>query len=334
MSGGLIGVIANDAARFSEFGACVTRIEAPEGWEIEWLIGGDWCGARNNLVKLTLENDYSHLWFMDDDHSFAPDILMRLLAHDKPLVNPLCLTRTMPFVPCVYPTKLPEGEHVYLPVDFTTAEPEGLIEIEAGGCAGMLIRRDVLEAVSALPGRPFEYGDRSEDITFCEKAKACGYTLYADLGVMLGHITTAVVWPSYDEENGWTTGLTIGKDMRLTVPYWSQLLTRQMEEQAAQEDLPTTSAPPTPDQAPAEAVTTAERIEIWVDDELRWWWRVLDQEGKIIAKDSAIREQLVIDHAQSRFPGLEIHQIPNELADSRNLVKHGPPVRLWNRGNA
>ena len=331
MSKGLVGIIANDAARFSEFGSCVTRLQAPEGWEIEWVIGGDWCGARNNLVQLTLEGGYSHLWFMDDDHSFSPDILLRLLAHGLPVVNPLCLTRTMPFVPCVYPTRLPEGEHVYLPVDFETADPSGVIEIEAGGCAGMLIRRDVLEAVAALPGRVFEYGDRSEDIIFCEKAKACGYTLYADLGVHLGHITTAVVWPSYDAENGWTTGLTIGKDMQLSVPYWSQLLTRQMQEQTAAEDLPTTAAPPAPDQSPEG--DACERIEIWMDDELRWWWRALNQEGEIIARDSAINEGLVIAAGQRAYPDAPIHQIPNELADSRNLQRYGPPMRLWNRGN-
>ena len=329
MSKGLIGIIANDAARFSEFASCVTRLEAPEEWELEWVIGGDWCGARNDLVDATLAGDYTHLWFMDDDHSFSPDILVRLLAHKLPMVNPLCLTRTMPFIPCVYPAKLPEGDNVYLPL-MSDADWNSLIEIEAGGCAGMLIRRDVLEAVKALPGRPFEYGDRSEDIIFCEKAKACGFTLHADLSVHLGHITTAVVWPSYTAEEGWMTGLTIGKEMQVNVPFWSQLVTQQQEQAAAA--LPSAPPDPSPPDPPPGPVV-CERIEIWIDDEMRWWWRALDPEGVIIAKDSAINEQMVIDAAGRAYPDAPVHQIPNELADSRNLIKYGPPVRLWNRGN-
>ena len=47
-----------------------------------------------------------------------------------------------------------------------------------------------------MPDRWFEYGDKSEDIVFCEKAKKAGFKIYADLSCRLGHITTAVVWPA------------------------------------------------------------------------------------------------------------------------------------------
>ena len=340
MSVGLIGIIASDTARFSEFGSCLSRLQAPEGWAIEWIIGSNWRDARNNLVELTLEHDYSHLWFMDDDHSFGDDILLRLLAHDVALVNPICLARTWPFIPCVYPKKLAEGEHVYLPLDFEGAEPEGLIEIAAGGCAGMLIRRDVLQAVSALPGRPFEYGDLSEDITFCEKAKACGFTLYADLGVTLGHITTAVIQPSYDPENDWTTGFTVGKDMRLVVPFWSQMMARQEQ---LTEELPAPQGSTYDERHTGRGdglgivapESEAERIEIWMGDETPpvWYWRALGHDGSIIWRDHTITEEAVIAQADLRYPGVMVHMLQSEFTDSRNLQQFGPPQRLWNRGN-
>lgn len=78
----------------------------------------------------------------------------------------------------------------------------------------MLIRREVLEAVEP-PW--FEYGDRSEDIMFCEKAKAAGFEIYCDLSARLGHITTAVVWPAINEGK-WAAGFTIGRDLNLFVP--------------------------------------------------------------------------------------------------------------------
>ena len=219
---GLVGVIANDSARYSLFSSCIDRLTLPGGWRKEWLIGGDWCGARNSLCRLVLDDEHAeYLWFMDDDHAFPPSLLTRLLAHGEALVTPICLTRTHPFHPVAYTQKL-EGEYQYLPIPLSEAASEGLVEIQAGGCAGMLIRRDVIEAIEP-PW--FEYTDRSEDIVFCEKAKAAGFKLHADLGCVLGHITTAVVWPQ-PTENGWETGLTIGRDLNITVETADVLVNR------------------------------------------------------------------------------------------------------------
>ena len=85
---GIAAVLANDSARYSLFWACWNRLTIPEGWRQEALIGGDWCGARNTLCQMTLDSDAEYLWFMDDDHAFSPDILTRLLAHQKDLVVP------------------------------------------------------------------------------------------------------------------------------------------------------------------------------------------------------------------------------------------------------
>ena len=332
MSKGLIGVVANANARYSEFGFCIDVLDKPDGWDKTWSIGLDYVGSRNDLVQYVLDNDYTHLWFMDDDHSFAPDLLTRLLAWDKPLVTPVCLTKTWPFLPCVYPNKLPEGEHQYLPLDFEGAEPSGLIEIEAGGCAGMLIRRDVLESVSA-PW--FEHADVGEDILFCQKAKDAGFRLYADLGAILGHITVAVVQPSYDEENGWTTGVRVGNELRLVVPFWSQLLAAQESDPRNQDDNPHPDAlPPAVDVPSEHPASEAERIEIWADEQVppRWWWRALDFDGSILKKDSAITEESVIGQAHFFYPDVMVYLIQREWDDSRNLRQFGPPQRLWDRG--
>lgn len=210
--GGLVGIIANDSARYSLFASCVTKLDVPEGTDVEWLIGGDWCGARNTLCEMVLEGEHEWLWFMDDDHAFPPSLLTKLLRHDLPLVNPVCLTRIAPFPPVTYTEKI--AENVYLPIPLSTSPTDGLVELEAGGCAGMLIRRDVIEAIE----RPwFEYTDRSEDIVFCEKAKAAGFKIHCDLSARLGHITTAVVWPAVSDDT-WVTGITVGRDLQLVVP--------------------------------------------------------------------------------------------------------------------
>ena len=148
---------------------------------------------------------------MDDDHAFSPSMLTKLLAHGEKLVMPICLTRVHPFAPVQYVEKI--GEAQYLPIKLSDAETKGLVEVQAGGCAGMLIHRDVIETIEP-PW--FEYTDRSEDIVFCEKARANHFKLYADLEVTLGHITTAVVHPTI-RDGEWKTGLTIGRDLNLIV---------------------------------------------------------------------------------------------------------------------
>lgn len=221
---GLVGVIANDSARYSLFSSCIDQLDLPDGWKKEWVIGGDWCDARNQLCQLVLDEGYSHLWFMDDDHAFPPEILTKLLAHDVPLVTPVCLTRTYPFNPVQYVA----GENgKTLPIPLSQVATDGLIEVQAAGCAGMLIHRDVIaNIVHHNVTRWFEYSDRSEDVIFCEKARDAGFPIYTDLSVRLGHITTAVVWPAV-KDGEWTTGLNIGRDLALTVPTFEGFLAKQ-----------------------------------------------------------------------------------------------------------
>lgn len=226
---GLIGVIANDAARFSLFMSCMLHLRMPAGARKEILIGGDWCGARNDLVRLALDSGAEWLWFMDDDHAFPPSLLERLLSHgeDKDIVMPVCLTRQPPFPPVQYTEQVSASK--YLPIPLSMSPTDGLTEVLAGGCAGMLIRRRVLQS---LEEPWFRYADRSEDILFCEAARDAGFRLWCDLGARLGHITTAVVWPAVDGDQ-WVTGLTIGKNLTLTVNTAEQMQKAQEQEAIA-----------------------------------------------------------------------------------------------------
>jgi hypothetical protein len=141
---------------------------------------------------------------MDDDHAFSPDLLEKLLRWQLPLVVPVCLTRAAPFAPVTFTERV--GEDRYLPVYLPEQETEGLVQLVAGGTAGMLIHRNVL---SAMKPPWFEYGFASEDILFCNKAMDLGFTLHCDLSARLGHITTATVWPTVHEDE-WAVGLTVG----------------------------------------------------------------------------------------------------------------------------
>lgn len=229
---GIVGVIANDSARYSQFWACMDHLEVPQGWVKEHVIGGDWCGSRNKLCEYVLKSDAEYLWFMDDDHVFAPDLLMKLLRWEQKLVVPVCLMRSHPYMPVTFAERLaddPNGNARYLPVRYPDEEKDGLIKLVAGGCAGMLIHRDV---IADMGSNWFEYGFASEDILFCQKAKELGYTIHCDLDARLGHITTAVVWPANDENGEWVIGFNIGRDTNLIVPWPEDAIEKEMSEQS------------------------------------------------------------------------------------------------------
>lgn len=377
----LVGVIANDSARYSLFTACVMKLAynmGRSGYEIapEMLIGGDWCGARNNLARACLDGDYTHLWFMDDDHAFHEGMLDQLLSHDVPIVNPVCCTRIAPFPLVTYAGK-GGAENQYLPLSLNDQQGVGLVELEAAGCAGMLIRRDVLEKTSiqysGIQGdemtkdRWFEYTDRSEDIVFCEKAKAAGFQLYADLSCRLGHITTAVVYPEIQDEK-WMTLLNIG-GLNIFVDSAENMdLDEQPDDQDVAEEPslplePERSAAKNPclicgkesiwtDATGASACedhpgdheawkTYYERFEIWyVPEEGRWYARGLSIAGEVLATPLTGRpwthEPPLVTEIETSFPGVPIFHVSDEMQDSRaggtmGLGKLGPPRRMWTR---
>jgi hypothetical protein len=364
----LVGVLGNEAARYSEFWACMMRLKMPEGSVKDIQIGSDYVGAQNVLAQRCLDERFDFLWIMGDDHSFGPEMLERLLGsaleYDLPILVPLCTTRRAPFHLVTYGSNPDQNNpDPYLPISLVDVPGEGIIEIEAAGSAGMLIRRDVLEAV---PSPWFQMTPRSEDIVFCEAAKAAGFKIHADLACRLGHILTCVVTPGLTDD-GWVTGLTFG-DLQMAIPTAEQLLVQEQEQLPPAVEVPETElhrqevslalgVPPGPshplgalprqdleeihpldlagDMLVGEEIKTsmdAERIEIWVDDEFIWWWRAIGHDGAVLKKDSGVNEMTVIGTAHLFYPDVMVHQVQREVDDSRNLRPYGVPGRIWNRG--
>ena len=317
----LIGILSNEAARYAEFWACMMRLEVPAGSVKDVAIGTDYVSNQNLLVQRCLDEGFDFLWLMGDDHSFGPDLLERLLvsaqAYDLPILVPLCSARRAPFALVDYGRNPDPDGPDYLPVSLTDIPTEGIIELDAAGSAGMLIRRDTLEAID-YPW--FENGPRSEDIVWCEKARAAGFTIHADVACRLGHILTAVVTPGHDGEN-WVTGLVMG-DLQLAVGTAEQLLADQSDPRNHDDN-------PHPDELPpAVIVSEAERIEIWVDEELRWWWRAIDHDGNILVKDSGVNEATVLGAAEAKYPGVMAYMVDSERHDSRNIRQYHAPSRM------
>jgi hypothetical protein len=202
---GVVGVAANDVARFSFFAASITRMLSPPNTNIRWSFGSDRIRGRNNVVRESLESGSEWVLFIDDDHVFQPDLLMRLLSHEEMIVSSLYLQRQLPCRPIVYTDREPDGL-TYVPLKLSDYPVgTGLVEVRAAGCGGMLIRSEVFRA---LDDPWFKDGEASEDLTFCERARIAGFKVHCDLQAQLGHCTTAIVWPTAPDDE-WKVGVTL-----------------------------------------------------------------------------------------------------------------------------
>lgn len=156
--------------------------------------------VTQNLNRALREFHGEWAWLQADDHVFKPDLLTRLLDHQAPVAVPLILKRSEPHQLVIGTKAVFEDETVgrsypaYVPMDLADV-PDEPFTVEVAGTAGMLVRREVFDAI----GYPyFESTDGlylNEDIEFSRKVRAAGFDLLVDPDAHIGHLVTTPIWP-------------------------------------------------------------------------------------------------------------------------------------------
>jgi hypothetical protein len=129
--------------------------------------------ARNEIARAAVGLGASHLLFLDSDMMVPPDVAHRLLGHGKPICGAYGVKRRFPIERC--------GEPLEKWAD------SGLFEMKSMGMAVCLINTEVFKK---LTPPYFVWGEASEDIGFCTKARNAGLKIWcdADLSKEIGHI--------------------------------------------------------------------------------------------------------------------------------------------------
>lgn len=162
---------------------------------------------RNECIQ-RMRGDF--LIFIDDDMAWQPNAIADLIDSYQEMkkndpfpgqpfmLGGLCFRRTPPYQPTLYVRESPtEGAY-----NFLEQWTDGIVEVDATGCAFLLIPVDVIEKVMDTPIPPFEErmklnrppeifrwtGHIGEDIRFCQDAKAAGCRIYVDTRIEVGHI--------------------------------------------------------------------------------------------------------------------------------------------------
>lgn len=209
---GSIGVPCSDTGRYTAFADSLANLEKPPGTTVRFAIGTWRQRGRTQIARWMLENDEDWMLFIDDDQVFAPDLLTRLLSHEKDVVGALCMRRDEPYAPFCFERITEEGH--FVPIDLRKHQPDELVRVPAVGTGAMLIRRHVFEGT---PEPWFPIGEQGEDVLFCKAVQEAGFEVYCDLGTRIGHLTTTVVWPATGR-NGWAVGYVISDETRMTRP--------------------------------------------------------------------------------------------------------------------
>ena len=168
--------------------------------------------ARNALVADFLESDATDLLFIDSDIIFKSDDVLRLLA----------LSGNKDITAGAYPRRSKDKKFftdIYLDDQNQIEFRDGMLRVDRIGTGFMLIRRHVLETMKANHPEWGYYNNVNErtdcalfdfelkngeyygeDYTFCNRAKADGFSIYLDPDINLPHIGTEEYTNHFGEE--------------------------------------------------------------------------------------------------------------------------------------
>lgn len=159
--------------------------------------------ARNELARQAIKSEADWVLWLDSDMVFEPDLLKKMLKvceeNDIDFLTGLCFRRKPPYTPTLF-DRLDKMEHG---ASYTTimSVPEGRFKVGGCGFAGVLMSTDVLLSVAArFGGRMFDPLEGfGEDVSFCWRAKQCGYEIWCDSDIELGHVGSMIVTREFFE---------------------------------------------------------------------------------------------------------------------------------------
>lgn len=182
-------------ARFAQSLAMLRKTTGDIG--ITFQVGSLVYISRNELAHKAFEFSADYVLWLDSDMVFDPDLLERLMERmndDKiDIISGVYYRRTPPFSPVLYKNLTIDKDGRCQWEEYTDL-PDELFEAAGIGFGCVLMRTSVLMNVFAkyldmftpLPGA-------GEDLSFCWRARECGYKIHVDPAIQCGHVAKTVV---------------------------------------------------------------------------------------------------------------------------------------------
>ena len=183
----------------AKFASClVNLVNNPRKYDVEvgFHVGSLVYDSRNKLAERAINSNADYVLWLDSDMTFMPDtlhmMLLTLINNQLPILAGNYYRRRPPFTPTIF--KEVTISHLGVRCDNYPEDeiPEkDLFEIEGCGFGCVLMRKDVLWNVmiqqnqDGLLFSPIK--GVGEDLSFCWRARQCGYKITCDPTIALGH---------------------------------------------------------------------------------------------------------------------------------------------------
>lgn len=157
---------------------------------VEIIVKREQFRSRNQLVDAAIGAGAEWLLMLDDDMSVPPDLVSRLIEHDKDVIGALYWQRGGAYHPVVMrKIDMPTGEFQcqFLAAHDPIIQKPGLHEVDiiGGGC--MLFRVDVFRKIT--PPTFWWEGTLGTDVAICTRLKEAGVKIWIDTSIELGHLS-------------------------------------------------------------------------------------------------------------------------------------------------
>lgn len=175
------------------FVASLLHLQKPAGSGITFTQSSILPQSRDTLADIAISGDYTHILFVDSDMTFPADALHKLFMHNVDICTGLCFARKDIHNPCIYkrinyenPVRGVHNGNIDVEEDIERP----FFEVKACGMAFCLIKTQALADIrSRSDGELFRYIDTfGEDLSFCIRALKCGYKIWCDTTIPIGHI--------------------------------------------------------------------------------------------------------------------------------------------------
>lgn len=185
------------------FAQSLSMLEKVGDCAVAFQVGSLIYNSRNELARQALKMGADYVMWFDSDMQFQPDTLKRMLsimeANDLDILSGVYYRRVPPYTPVLF-EKLEMDSNQHCEHLNMAKVPDGLFEVEAIGFGCVLMTTSVLLDVIAKFKDAFSpIGRVGEDLSFCIRARECGYKIYADSSIQLGHCSHSIVTKEFFE---------------------------------------------------------------------------------------------------------------------------------------
>lgn len=185
------------------FAQSLAMLEKVGNCAIAFKVGSLVYTSRNELAKQAIKMGADYVFWLDSDMVFEADTLKQMLKtmdeNKLDMLSGVYYRRNPPYTPVLF-NKLETSDEEK--VDFSEFEkiPEGIFEVGGCGFGCVLMKTDVLISVLGRFRTFFNpMKGAGEDLAFCIRARECGYKIYADSSISLGHCSHSIVTKQFFE---------------------------------------------------------------------------------------------------------------------------------------